>query len=326
MSIASTGSQIQRRLLGVGRRWDGTEIGVPVLTIKGLRPGPTLLVVSGTHGDEPEGMGAIFSIANLLDPNTLAGTFVAVPVLNPPAHEARRRGNPLDDWNYDMNRLFPGTPTGSITERLAYALSTELLEQSDFLLALHSGGNNIYVCERVIVDSLDSTHLELAKAMGPGWEIIARGAGERASIKSLTAFAASRGKPSLTVELGGASSRLPDEYSRQVQQLVDGILNVMRHYKMLPGKPAEVDEWMLVEYQPIRNTHGGYIVYEEACRLKKAVTKGTPLLRIFDAFGGLAEEIVAPDDVIILSVPVPYVPFGGAQVMTVGRVVERLRN
>ena len=323
MAAASGTSAVQRQLLGVGKRWDGTEIGIPVLTIEGKQPGPTLLVVSGTHGDEPEGMGAIHRLVNDLNPVDLHGRFVGVPVLNTPAHEARRRGNPLDDWNYDMNRLFPGSPSGSITERLAYALCSTLLEEADLLIALHSGGNNIFVCERVIIDSMMPAHLELAKAMGPGWEIIARGAGERTSIKTLTAYAASKGKPSLTVELGGASGRLPDEFNRQIDALVEGVQNVMRHYKMLPDAPNRANEWILVEYHPIRCSHGGYIVYEAACRLKSHVEKGTPLLRIHDQFGTILEEIAAPDDVIILSVPVPYVPFGGAQVMTVGRVVER---
>lgn len=314
---------MDRRLLGVGKRWDGTEIGIPVLSIAGAHPGPTMLVISGTHGDEPEGMGAVFGLVRVLDPSALHGNLVAVPVLNTLAHETRKRGNPLDDWNYDMNRLFPGSAGGSITQRLAHAVCDTLVEEADFVLALHSGGNNIFVCERVIVDSLDDAHLELAQAMGPGWEIIAHGAGERTSIASLTAYAAQRGKPTLTVELGGSSGRLPGDYDRLVQELVDGMLNVMRHYGMIPGAVAKPSAWLLVEYEPVRNNHGGYIVFEEACRLKNHVTKGTPLLRIHDMFGGLLEEICAPDDVIILSVPVPYVPFGGAQVMTVGRVVDR---
>jgi predicted deacylase len=301
------------------------ELGVPVLTVEGSQPGPTLLVISGTHGDEPEGMGAIFQLVTALDPKELRGRFVGVPVLNTLAHEARRRGNPLDDWNYDMNRLFPGSPSGSITERLAYAVCNALLPKADFLLALHSGGNNIFVCERVIVDSMAESHLGLAKAMGPGWEIIARGAGERASIKTLTAYAASKGTPSLTVELGGASGRLPEEYNRQISLLVAGILNVMKRYQMIPGTPENPPEWILVEYQPIRCNNGGYIVFEPSCRLKAHVKKGTPLLKIYDQFGTLNEEIVAPDDVVILSLPVPYIPYGGAQVMTVGRIVERLR-
>jgi predicted deacylase len=200
---------------------------------------------------------------------------------------------------------------------------SDLVGQADLLLALHSGGNNIFVCERVIVDSMADAHLELAKAMGPGWEIIARGAGERASIATLTAYAANLGKPALTVELGGASSRLPDHYNQQVQELVDGMMNVMRHYQMLPGAALKPTEWLLVEYQAVRCNHGGYIVFGDACRLKARVTKGTLLLTILDMFGNLLEEIRAPDDVIVLSLPVPYVPFGGAQVMTVGRIIDR---
>ena len=54
---------------------------------------------------------------------------VLVPVANPPAFNAGTRLSPLDAIN--LNRVFPGDATGSISERLAYTLWTEVIAAAD---------------------------------------------------------------------------------------------------------------------------------------------------------------------------------------------------
>ena len=40
-----------------------------------------------------------------------------------------------------MNRVWPGDPAGTITERIVSWLDREVLSQSDVLMDLHTGGN-----------------------------------------------------------------------------------------------------------------------------------------------------------------------------------------
>src|SRR5262245_42171787 len=58
-------------------------VRLPALVVRGARPGPALLGVAGVHGDEYEGMEALRIVFTCLDPEQMAGTFLAIPVCNP---------------------------------------------------------------------------------------------------------------------------------------------------------------------------------------------------------------------------------------------------
>ncbi|MBI4278078.1 MAG: succinylglutamate desuccinylase/aspartoacylase family protein [Armatimonadetes bacterium] len=309
--------------LVISRRVDGSPITIPVITVEGGGKGPSLGVVGCVHGDEQEGPAAVFRLVERLDPRRLVGRVVFVPVLNLPALEARKRGNPLDDWDYDMNRLYPGGPSGSLTQRTAHAFCEAILSRMDMVVAIHSGGSNIYCVERVILHG--DAGMEMGKAMGPRWELIAKGVGERAGIADMVTIAERSGKPGITLELGGVSGRLPETFRQNVTSIVEGIENVMRYFKMVPGEVKRPREWIVTAYEPIRNTQGGILIFEEGCELKKHVKGGTPLVTMVDVFGNVLERITAPYDGIILAVPAqPSLPSGGAQIMSIGKVQEVL--
>lgn len=117
---------------------DGRHLGFPVLAARGMDPGRTLLVCGAVHGDEYEGTVAIQDVFEMLDPHRMRGTFVGIPVMNGPAFAAAQRTGWWDSLN--LARVFPGSPTGSPTERIAHAFQTVLLPQGDLLLDLHSAG------------------------------------------------------------------------------------------------------------------------------------------------------------------------------------------
>lgn len=148
------------------------------------------------------------------------------------------------------------------------------MSKANLALALHSGGNNIYVCPRLIVPVKDDKHFELAKAMGPSWSLIAKSAGESANMNTnFVAICGKIGIPTLTVELGGAIKQLPEEYVKDVNQVQNGVLNVMKHYGMLDEKAEYADELTVVDYEPLRNTHGGLIRYTPECQSNDKVKK-----------------------------------------------------
>src|SRR4051794_27566064 len=125
-------------LAPLGRRPDGSQIGIPLIGVAGAQPGPTLGIIAGIHGDEYEGPEAARALLDELDPAELRGGIICAPVANVAAYEDFHRVGPID--HQDLNRVFPGKSDGSLTERVAAALVREVVEQCTTLLDLHSAG------------------------------------------------------------------------------------------------------------------------------------------------------------------------------------------
>ena len=124
-------------------RVDHLDVGdetVEVCHIDAGQPGRTLAVIAGVHGDELEGIVAARLFAAGLDPNGLRGRLRLVTVANPPAHRAMSRTSPVDGAN--LARVFPGTADGSVSSRIAHALTREVIAGADLFVDLHSAGQH----------------------------------------------------------------------------------------------------------------------------------------------------------------------------------------
>ncbi|RUU25536.1 succinylglutamate desuccinylase/aspartoacylase family protein [Mesorhizobium sp. M6A.T.Ce.TU.016.01.1.1] len=116
---------------------DRGELSLPVFSLnKG--EGPRLLVTGGNHGNELEGPLVARRLIEWLPDAQTCGRVIILPVLNPLAVEAWSRNTPLDGLN--LNRVFPGRADGSVTERIADAVSRVLLPMADTVFDLHSFG------------------------------------------------------------------------------------------------------------------------------------------------------------------------------------------
>ena len=113
---------------------------IPLTVVKNGK-GPTALLTGGNHGDEYEGPIALFNLARDLNPAQVSGRVILVPAMNYPAFQVGKRTSPIDSGN--MNRSFPGSPEGSITEKIADYFQRTLLPMADWVLDFHSGGKTL---------------------------------------------------------------------------------------------------------------------------------------------------------------------------------------
>lgn len=283
-----------------GRRSDGTPLGIPVVVIRGKTEGPTLLIDGGIHGDELEGVLAVQRVCRQVDPSALRGTLVAVPVVNVLAFEGLSRAIPRaligDALGTDVNRLFPGSATGTTAERIAYTYSQEIIRHVDYMITCHGGGASFMVSPKVLFDghgALGDENLELAKAFG--WGILCN-----TTVYGGTSgdAAASHGVPVIIPELGG-SDRLPETHDGHIQGHVDGILNVMRHYNMLDGEVTEPDRYQLCGNEHIHAGRDGLINWADGIRLNGNVTAGQRVGVLTDIYGEDVEELVSQWDGVV---------------------------
>ncbi len=137
--IDKYGLGVKSRLwMSVCSRSSGGAYSLPVLIVRGGRPGPRLSILGGIHGDEYDGQEVIHRVFDNLSPIGLCGTVVMVPVCNVPAYEVCRRTSPIDGLN--MARVFPGNAYGTITEQLAYWVGEHFIRGANALIDIHSGG------------------------------------------------------------------------------------------------------------------------------------------------------------------------------------------
>lgn len=270
----------------------GASVGIPVIVVNGVREGPCLWVDGAIHGDEPEGTLMCQLLRREVDPRRLAGSLVLAPVMNTGAFEAGRRGNPLDTFSYDMNRIYPGRPNGYLTERVAHAHKEWLVAVADMNIAVHSGGEHSYLSEMIFVTDHPGSQ-ELARAMGEAFSLVLKT--PRPSGNPMGVMLAA-GRSGITVELGGRSATSPEAFRRVGRTLADGALNVMRHYRMIPGEPRYAALRHKGVQEALLAPASGLFLPEPGVGFQEPMSRGDVIARIHDVFGEEAGVISAPAD------------------------------
>jgi len=273
----------------------GTPLVIPVAVINGAKPGRVLWIDGAIHGDEPEGPLCCQHLLNEVDPATLAGALVLVPAINVPAFEAASRGNPLDTFSYDANRIYPGRPNGYLTERIVHAHSVWLAKVADLEISIHSGGAHSFLAPSMFIDERPES-VELGTALGPGWGCIMSSPNPKGNPM---AFMAEHGKVGITVEHGGRSATSPAAFAAVGRMLADAMLNVMRHYKMIPGEALYDSDRTKGAQEALLAPASGIYLPEPGVEFLKPMKKGARIARIVDLFGAPLGEIAAPADGMI---------------------------
>jgi predicted deacylase len=283
---------VARGVIPVTTLAGGTKLEIPVAIVNGAKGGPCFWVNGAIHGDEPEGPLACQIALAEVDPAQLAGTLVLCPVVNVPAFEAAQRGNPMDSFSYDMNRIYPGRPNGYLSERVAAAHAAAMGPVADFEISIHSGGAHSFLDKSIFVDESPAS-VELATAMGPGWGCIMSNFNPSGSPM---AYLKSIGKVGITVELGGRSATSPEAFARIGRELADSILNILRHYRMYPGEARYPSPRYKGQQEALLAPASGIYIPEPGVKFLTMMPKGTRIARIVSIWGETLGEIVAPAD------------------------------
>lgn len=287
--------EVKRGGIPIGADMYGREREIPIIVYRGAKDGPILWLNGATHGDEPEGPFSIFMTLQQLDPQSLSGTVVAVPVMNVEAFTAGMRGDPLDTFAHDMNRLYPGKENGYPTERVAYAHWLAMKDNCDLQIAIHSGGEHSYLAHMIFASD-NPPSLELAAAMGPNWSLVFRsGTGGGNPSSQMAAL----GKGGITVELGGNCRTLTSDFHAIAADLSAGYLNVMRHYGMIDGEASYEKEWRMGYQIALLAPATGMYVGNPDLPFETEIPAGTLIGQVYNLYGDVIGEVRAPQEGVI---------------------------
>lgn len=268
---------------------------IPITVIHGESPGPVLALIAGTHGSEIAPILALHRVRRDLDPATLRGTVILVHIANLPSYTKRTVYYNPWDWK-NLNRVYPGRADGTVTERIAHAITTAVIDRADYLVDMHSGDGNEnliaynYWNKLGLDPTVDSVGREMAQAWGNYGIVVdtARPRDPAASVYTQNT-AHLRGKPSITTENGFLG--LPDP--EMIQRNYDGAFRLMRYLRMLDG-PVELNDrpvWFL-RTQVMTSPATG--VWHPAVEVGQAVAEGGLLGYVTDYFGDRIAEVRAP--------------------------------
>jgi hypothetical protein len=286
---------------------DGTRVNLPVMLVNGAEDGPTLVITAATHPRELIGVEAVRIVTReFIDPKKVKGRIIAFPIANPLGFQFGTYVSPHDGIN--MSVAYPGSSGGQLTSRLANFIWENAAKKADLCIDFHE---NVKPClcfsmvGAVGKPETEKKALEAAKAFGVtvirrvptvGWEL----PGKRATDLSYSATCMTNGIPAFTPELANSTEQTfnkDEEVSVQVG--VRGILNVMKHMKMIPGEIEEQKGILVLhgnfEARNMTKAERGGLVH----RLVKPgikLEKGTPIAKVYNAYGDAVETIVMPHD------------------------------
>ncbi|MBM1105322.1 succinylglutamate desuccinylase/aspartoacylase family protein [Aurantibacter crassamenti] len=262
----------------------GTLIDIPVYVFNSKKPGPTLLVQAGLHGDEINGIEIVRRMLAEKRFNVVKGAVIAVPILNIFGFIHYSRDVPDGK---DVNRSFPGTKTGSMASRIAYHYVAEVMHQIDFGIDLHTGGGQRHNFPQIRYTAEDAQSAELAEIFNAPISFsskLIKGSFRNATYRS--------NKPTIVFE-AGESMRF-DEYS--ILEGIQGVLNVMKHMEMiLSVEPAKVER-----NKTIHLTNRKWLRAPTAGMFIPKITNGSEIRKgqvlgiVTDTFAKRTKQIKAP--------------------------------
>jgi len=276
-------------------------------------------VVTGTHGDELEGQYVCARLAKILNDGKqkLSGIVDIYPAVNPLGIDSVTRGFPMFDL--DMNRIFPGSPSGSLAEVAAYDVIRDI-EGADMCIDIHS--SNIFLREipQVRVSEQNETAL-MPYAMMLNVDLVWIHASATVLESTLAHSLNMRDVKTLVVEMG-VGMRITESFCAQ---LVDGILNLLHELGMWNGMAGRTRSPLVSKDLGVGflNSDAGGIFIPCAAH-GSHVSIGDCIGNVIDPLtGAVVEETLAPCGGLLFTLREYPVVFGGS---LLARIMEDSKN
>lgn len=295
--------------MDVASLYTRTTIEVPVIIEKSRKPGPTLLILGGIHGDEVNGIEIVRRLlfGKLIKPQF--GTVMCIPVVNVMAFLNMNRK--FADGR-DLNRAFPGNYKGSLASQLAYSITKKILPHANYVVDLHTGAEERFNHPQIRYDLMHEKNIELAKAFNAPFTLLQNKA-PSGSIRRVL----NDSKTPVIIFEGGKSKTIDDNV---VKTGVRGVLNVM-DYLGIRKKPEDIVKSpktiFLHENRWIRARNSG--MFQPIVENGSFVKKGQLLAYINGPYAQFHKKIKSPVDGYVFCVNQTSVVYLGDAIFHIGQ-------
>lgn len=293
---------------------NGAELGLYVHVVRGRRPGPVLAMLSGMHGGEWFSTETVRRLLAGVDPTTLSGSLLVLPVVNAPSLVLNTRNIPDESDSPDLNRIFPGPLTWT-SDQIIGTLSRQVLPHATHLMDFHMGPYGSAFMDMLVgadfpKDGLSDECERLALLFGSPIvrraNVMAGFPGPRSSIGYASGVL---GIPTIAVEMGGLGFG-PRQENVWHRMALNGIRAVMKAIGMLDEAPDPRPKRQLVYGTSVRvnpSTGGILRSYFGGDKLGVEVTRGTLLGEVVSPYTfEVLEELRAPVNGLLFYVARSY--------------------
>lgn len=283
---------------------------VPVMVLRGAKDGPTVGLTAALHGNELNGVPVVHRLFERIDPRSLRGAIVAVPVVNVVGlHALRRRFVE----RFDLNHRFPGSPDGNVADVYVHRLLNRIVRHFDALLDLHTASfgreNTLYVR----ADMSEPRTATMAYLQRP--QIIVHNPPADGTLRGA---AAALGIPAITVEIGDAN-RFQERY---IKRTLLGVRAVLMELGLIPRRPLAKGPPPLIcrSSRWVYSDGGG--LQTVIPQLGELVAEGEQLARRVNVFGDLLAEIRSPISGVVVGRSTHPVVRTGSRVIHLGELAD----
>ncbi len=285
----------------IAKLYTATKVEIPIIIERSKIPGPTVLITAGIHGDEINGVEIVRQLIARKMNKPKCGTIICIPILNIFGFLNGDRSFPD---GRDLNRVFPGTQTGSLASRVAYHFTKKVLPHADYCFDFHTGGASRFNAAQVRIKPGDEKLLELAKIFNAPFTLFSNNIE-----KSYRSTCFKMGIPILLFE--GGRSRESSKII--VKEGVDGVMRVLKHLGMLanrhhPTIPSSKTV-IIKKSRWVRAQRSGLLHVK--IDINKHVEKGEFLATITDPYGKTRFKVTSPNEGYIINVNLSPIVYQG---------------
>ncbi len=292
-TCVSAKGKARRGKLKVARLPNGADVEIPIKIAEGKKPGKTMFVCAGVHGDEINGIHLLKRFTEELDLSKISGTIVILPVINVEGYREKNRLVPYD--NKDLNRAF--TENGddfTVSNQIAMTLMEKIIKPCDFGIDLHDYGQGNVLTPHVRIHKTKKAVETRELGLLFGTDILKKriGSDGMLAVEALRKLKT----PIITVEVGGGMLVF-DEFEKPAMQ---GLKNILVHNGMMQGTIVlPKKQFILSEGQGIKAPMDG--VFIGKVKLGDFVSKGDLIGVIYDPLTGKTDKIRANEDSFVFS-------------------------
>jgi uncharacterized protein len=295
----------------IGKLHTMTDLHIPIIVERSKKEGPVVLLTAGLHGDEINGTEIVRELIVKKINKPKRGTIICIPVINIFGFVNQTREFPD---GRDLNRIFPGSKTGSLASQFAYYILKEIIPHIDYAIDFHAGGAQRFNAPQIRIVPNNAELKTLSDVFGAPFTLY--------SNNISGSFRSSCDKMNVKMLLfeGGKSVDINNAVTKEA---VEGTKRFLMHFGMLKNKHeiSKPHQTIYIEKSDwIRANFSG--MFHGLKQIGSYVTKGELLATISDPFGKVSHKLKAPHAGYLINVNDAPIVYQGDAVFHISTKLE----